>query len=340
MTQDLPSFYRNVGYIGHVMEDAIARRDDIYNVRVDLDTNGCGTSTSFFSRGNFREDAVHEAERLLAKYSAEGAENRLQKNWKRYVLGTRKMTFTFGDGETSLAIGAQDFKRIAEIAKDSYVTNPTLDEDKNQVLTRDEFLREFRGAYADSLINGARFCFGGAAEIPQPPDDANLAKILETAGQLHDKYVALPVGSLLITKDFIFPYVIGRKKHRELRWKSEKYCRYHESYGARMPTADTSVYLTGVETDCAPHMFKNPVFRADFGFSMNVVSTTFVVPKQDEKEYVAKTVDLMSRFNTIWVMNAPPKLPADVTPLAMNGTDWFPTKEEFVRIANDHLEIQ
>ncbi|MBI4162101.1 MAG: hypothetical protein HY513_00330 [Candidatus Aenigmarchaeota archaeon] len=325
------------GYVGHMLNYCLGKTDSFYEVRVDLRTERFGTGAHFVSKGNFRQDAIDAARRLIEHYAENLKDTTPPADWERKVLDTDDMLYKLEGEGVVIGIGAHDLKRIAEIAKDGYVKNPRKDGEGNQVLDRDEFLTEFRGAYADRLLNWTNSCFSSAWEVPQPPNEEELAEILEKAGQLHDSYVAMPVGSLLVTKDHVFPYLIGRKKHQELRWPSDRYCGYREKTGVYIPTADPNVYLTGIYTGFASHNMKNPVFNASFGFPMKVVNTTFIVPSNEENNYVGEAIESMGEFNTVWIQCPPRNIPTDIT--QPRGNNWNPTKHELIRVINTHLEI-
>jgi hypothetical protein len=336
MTRDLPIYYRNEGYVGAMLEDCLKRKpENVYCVRIDL-RHGTGThQVQFFARGDFRPDIVEAVQALLHE---DGHQKKFRMDWQRKVMGTGVIHYDFQGRGAALGIGVYSVTRVAEIAENSYVKNPRWDEDGRMILDRKDFLVEFRGSIADQALNMAKSCFSSAARIPQPPDDASLQKMLDEAGESFDRYQAVPVDSLMVTKDYIFPYVVARKEHDELRWTHD--CAKHTGYsedGPRIATADPCVHLTGIDKACAPHMFKNPVFRANFGFSFDYVNSTTLLDKADEKGYVRRIVDSMGDFKTIWVQSPPRDVDKGFT--QPNGNYWFPARDELIAMAEKRLKI-
>jgi hypothetical protein len=340
MVRDLPDFYKNEGYVGRMLEDCRSRKDDIWGVRIDLNSKNTWTGISFFSRGDFRNDAVEAAKQLIDQTNkyAEIGPIKLPEIWEKYVLGTKKISFNFEVENDHLGIGAYSLNRIAEMAKDSCVENPRQDEEGRLILDRKEFLTEFRGRLVDTLLNGVKSCFSSACNIPQPPNDEDLARQLQEAGEVYDQYFSIPQGSLMVTEDFIFPYAISRKEFADYRCPFSAKGGYSYKFGPRVETADRNFQFTGVDTDCARHLFKNPVFRGTAGFNMPFLRSTYVVNKEDEKNLVKGVVDSLGKFNSTWIQDPPKKFPDGMDSGIRNG-DWEPTKVELIRGINYHLSI-
>lgn len=332
--------YRNQGYVGEMLKSFLEKEDPVHWVRIALTYPGRFTETDWYSEGNFRPDAL-EIARAFVKDDQEYNDKKgfLPSGWEQQILNAEGPTIEIkGTRGLALKVGTLDMKRVAEIARGGYVSNPRRDEDRRQMLTREDLMVEFRGSIADQLINSNKY--GDVTKMWQAPNEEELTKMINGAGQVYDHYISIPEGSLMVTKDFIFPYVIGRKKFPDLRWKGYRRFCGQSWKGARIPTSDVCVHLTGVEKDCAPHIMPNPVFRANFGFSMDVIGETFAVPKNEERDYVATVVESMGSFASIWVQNPTDDILNESGMTVNDCHDWYPTKDELIRACELHVGIK
>ena len=332
--------YRNEGYVRGMLESFLRKEDPIHWVRIALTYPGSSTQTDWYSEGDFRPDVLEIARDFVRddqQYNDD--KGSLPSGWEQQILNSEGPTIEIkGTGGLALKVGTLDMKRVAEIAKGGYVSNPRKDDDGRQILTRNDIMVEFRGSIADQLMNSNKY--GDVTEMWQAPSEDELAEMIEGAGRVHDHYMSIPEGSLMVTKDFIFPYIIGRKQFPDLRWKGHgRYCGQSRK-GARIPTADICVHLTGVDNDCAPHMMKNPVFRADFSFPMEFISETFAVPKGEERDYVVNAVESMGEFGSIWVQNPNYDVIKEHGMTPNSGYDWHPTKDELIKACELHVGIK
>jgi len=275
MVRDLPEFYKLEGYVGGMLKDSLRRTDPIWCARVEVYFNDhYGTGCSFFSRDDFRPDIVDVCQELTDELNqSEDTGVRFPSDWGKTILSMKGLGLKFENDKISLKVGAYDVKRVAEIAKDGQVKEKKYDENGCQILSKEDFLIEFRGAYADRILNWNMF--GDAHDMTQPPNENKLAKMIKEAEQVFNQYINIPIDSLIVTKDFIFPYVFGRKKHEDLRWLSDRYCSYSDTHGPRIPTADDSVHLTGV--DMESYTRQSPVLRANLGFPMDFIRSSFII---------------------------------------------------------------
>ena len=237
-----------------------------------------------------------------------------------------------GFGSVAVSVGAYDFTRLAQVAQGSFSQNPTRDSFGNEILTRDELLLECRGGYVDSTFHYNMSC--EPAKIVQVANDTQLEQILFSGGKIYDAYVQIPLGSLMVTKDSVFPHIFGRKKFQDLRCKKEPFCRYSEQIGLRIATVDPCVHLIGVDTQ----IFRSPVFCSRFDFPMDVTSGTIVVPKSDELHCIEEAVNSSGVFDRIWVQNMPQALAQELG-VTIEGRDWSPTKDQLFRAICKQLEI-
>lgn len=334
MVRDLPESYKFGGYVGGMLEDSLKRTAPIWCAKIDVYfKDHYGTGYSFFSSGDFRPDLVDACQELihdLNKYENTGI--RFPSDWMNAISSMKGLGVKFKNNDISLKVGAYDIKKVAELAKDGHVKNAKYAKGC-QILSKEDFLIEFRGAYADRILNWNHF--QDAHELVQPPSKDKLARMIKEAGQVFDQYVNIPVGSLIVTKDFIFPYVLGRKKYQDLRWFSDKHCSYNDESGPRIPTADNAVHLTGKDNDS--HTRESPVLRVNLDFPMDFIRNSFVVDQKDEKSYLMDTIESQGQFNSIWVQGAS-GLPKDVT--SMQGSNWHPSKDELVRVIKEILKIR
>lgn len=349
MFRGIPAYYTRSGDQSGVLEACLKiRPDPVYCVRMGIEANdreGNDRSAShrFFSRGDFRQDSVKALNRLMRRFAHEYKEYGVSfvppADWESSVLNGQKMHFDFVGVNVKFGLDAYSVTRLAEIAEHSWVENPTLDEEGRQVLDKEDFLVESRGSYVDRVISRSLEPFTDVPEIPQPPDDDGLQKMVAEAGDVFDRYLAIPKGSLMVTKDFIFPYVIGRKSFDGLRWsgRCSRHCGY-DNDGPRIPTSDVCVHFTGIESEFAPRSFERPVFNANFGFPFDYVRDSFTVPKEDEIGYIGGVIGSMGLFNSVWV----PGLPGCVSQDAMRllNSAGCAAKEGLVMIANEILGIR
>jgi hypothetical protein len=307
----------------------------MYSVLVFLEVGRKGGyhSTNFFSRGDFRPDVVDIVDDIIErnnKYAPRFDKYFLPRNWKKAVLDMKGKKLKIANGDVgALQINALDFKRIAEIARDGYVKDPNIDENGNQILTREDFLIEFRGSLADQLLNSGRFGL-------LPPSDGRLTKILKDAGEVFDLYMSIPVGTMMVTKDFYFPYRFARKVSEVFKWPDGKGAGISKK-GSMTSTSDPCASITGVDKNCAPHIYKNPVLRASFTFPMCFIRDTYTIRRDEEARYIKDSINSLKEFNTIWVQGTPRDLPQGITPIERGN--WYPTKEELILIMNKTLGI-
>lgn len=323
--------YNIDGFVGGMLKKFLKERGLFNFSRVRLAHLERYSETRVISQGDFREDILEISRSLIERSRYK---NRFKKDWDGKVRNMEGNSLVIkGRGDVSLRIGSLDLKRIAELAEGSWAPNPVYDNGGRQILSMEDFLLEFRGCMVDQILNQNKY--GDPPKMVQAPTNLELGERVRNANQVYDHYMSIPIGSLMVTKDFIFPYIIGRKQFDDLRWGSGfgKYCGNSEK-GARIPVAGASVHLTGVEIDCALHKFKNPVFRANFGFPMNVIGNTFVVPKEDERDYIENAVRSMDAFASIWVQNPPSEVGND------RNVNWCPnTEKDFIDTCKRHLRI-
>jgi len=330
---------RNEGYIGGMLERFLRNEKPVHWIRIALSYHNYSTQTDVFSEGDFRPDVLQVARGFVTMdHKYQGVKGKLPSNWEQRVLDFVEPTILIkGTNGWRLEVGTLDMKRVAEIAKGGYVSNPKRDDKGRQILSRDDFLVEFRGSIADQLLNSNKD--GDPTKMLQAPTEIELEEMVEGAGMVYNHYMSIPVGSLMVTKDFIFPYVIGRKQFPDLRWKDHRrYCGQSHK-GARIPTADICVHLTGVDNNCAPHMMKNPVFRADFSFPMEIIGDTFTVPKDQERDYVERAVESLGNFGSIWVQNPPYEIIGEHGMIPSRGHSWHPNKDELIKVYKLYLGI-
>jgi hypothetical protein len=331
MTGNLPDFYKVGGYIGRALEDALQREETIYFVRVEIDSDGLYRTGHFFHSGDFRDHTIDAVRELFAD-TDDRNEHTYPDSWETAFKDDDCLTHEVTVGDYTFRIGAYSFTRVAEIAKDSEIKERRFDDNGNQLFSRAEFLVEFRGAYADSVINHNMFREGHSTM--QPASSERLVQILDEAGRLHDRYVSIPKGSLLVTKDWVFPYVLGRKEHDgELRWRSSKYCSYFEGSGPRFPTINKEVWICGVEEKPTLGL----VLSGQFSNAMGFYNATVVVPKDEERDYVRQAIASMGDFDSIGFQNVPVALFGEE---ATRPVYWNPEQRELVRVINESLEIR
>jgi len=82
----------------------------------------------------------------------------------------------------------------------------------------------------DNILNCNKF---GVFRMRQPPNDRELDHLLNEAGRIFDRYMSIPVGALMVTKDFTFPYAFAGKRIR-IQVETQTECGYNKKAGAWM----------------------------------------------------------------------------------------------------------
>jgi hypothetical protein len=328
MTTDLP--YQENRYMGIYLNHSLTLREPVNLVRLCIGKNEGRTYTSFFSRGDFRPDIVEGVERLLGsstgyKFPSEWQNRILTSDQKRLKLGKKI--------EGYIEFGALDFKRLAQIFQTGW-TKPeerVMDAEGNQIYTKEQLEKEFRGALVDQLINSSRY--GPYSEMTLPPSEEELERMNGEVGQAFDKYNQVPKDSLVVTSDFIFPFVFGRKVHDGFRLKDTKYLGYSRK-GPRLPTSERTVHFTGIGE------FRGDlVFGADFRFPFDFIGDSFVVERSRERKFVEESIASMGRFDSIEA-NGISNLPEDILPEGARGrSSWNFKLEDFKKIVYERLGI-
>jgi hypothetical protein len=326
--------YETDGNVAHVLSYSLRSKEPVTWVRMTVGNSNGHSEHAFFSEGDYRKDIVKEC-RDMTKYSDDGG--KLPKDWEGRVLESKSSTIKVnGTKGLMLKVGSMNVKRIAEIARNGQCTNPIYDEERRQIVSREDLLLELRGAIADQLLNSNKY--GDPLEIWNPPEESELVNILEKAGEVYDYYMSVPKGSLIVTKDFIFPYTIGRKKFPNLRWNSSRYL--GQSWkGPRIPLAGNCVSFTGVDKAPYSKRIEDITFRGSFGFPMDFIRDTFAVPKNEEKDYIENAVESLGNFGSIWIQSPPYGIIEKNGMTHANNSNWHPTKEELIRASKIHLGI-
>ncbi len=222
-------------------------------------------------------------------------------------------------------LGAYNFKKLAQIAEGSWLSFQRIDENGNEILSREEFLRSFRGGYVDYLFNNNRSC--RPTRMIQPPDEKGIEHILEEAGELYDRYLDIPYGSTLFTRDAGLRGFLGKKKYQNFRWTRKSKCIYSKKEGPTFTTADPCIgvfnYLEG----------KKPIICISFKEQMRISGTTQVIPKGDEQTLIK------SFFNGEKIEV---RISKNISLPGINLDEkgkCYPTEEQIMEAVNARLEI-
>ncbi|MEE9525879.1 MAG: hypothetical protein V3V78_04710 [Candidatus Woesearchaeota archaeon] len=156
MVRDLT--YRKENIRTH-FKDAIAHPDDIYFTRVDVSIERdpkimacCQSGDDFFSRIDFREDAAKAIKKTFARITRyDEPQPELPEELVAKIKNMEGRILISEQDGIKIEVGSYDFKRLAQMAQDDHRYTQTDDDDENQILTKEEFLINYRGGFVDFI---------------------------------------------------------------------------------------------------------------------------------------------------------------------------------------------
>jgi hypothetical protein len=291
----------------------------------------CWAPIYYITQNDNLVSSIHElAERLIP--SAGEDPNTIEEKLK-IINPNVKLNYQIGRGENRIIVDILDLGRLGEIRHSSNKKGMSFSE-----INADNLESYHKIRLTNEIFE--RYIMNPAGDVTYVPGDKAVISILKNAKHLFNVYSVVPLNSMIVKMNSKSDIIGIARKTKETgwydNWNNNSFCTYGENLIMPISDRHMSLYHSHI-----PHMKEYPNISAQFFPLFYFKRKSVIVDPNEESFYWGIVEDAVKNCTSVATHGYLNDIPNGMTRKKSEETnDWNPTKEEFLKVAKDHLMIK